>query len=408
MLQSQLFSKTRKDAPSDENSKNAKLLIRGGFVHKELAGVYSYLPLGLLVLNKINSIIREEMAELGATELFLSSLQSSEPWMETSRWSDENVDTWFKTVLKNGTELGLGFTHEEPLTRLMLDHVRSFRDLPVCVFQIQTKFRNELRAKSGIMRCREFLMKDLYSFSRDQNEHNIFYEKVKIAYKKIFDRVGIGHKTYLTFASGGTFSEYSHEFQTITDAGEDVIHICEGCQSAINDEIFEKVKKCPQCAGEKFKKEKSVEVGNIFTLGDRFSNALRLKYKNEKGESCPVFMGSYGIGPGRVMGTVVELLGSADAISWPKSISPFSAHLIAIGDAISEAKGLYMELKSKGVEVLFDDRDLRAGEKFADADLIGIHTRIIVSEKNLKEDKIEIKSEGKEKIISKRDLHGIF
>ena len=287
MRQSQLFTKTRKEAPKDEVSKNAELLIRAGFIHKEMAGVYSYLPLGLKVLKKIEAIIRAEMNAIGGQEIFLSSLQEKALWEKTNRWSDEVVDNWFKTKLKNETELGLGFTHEEPLTRLMKDHIKSYRDLPLSAYQIQTKFRNEIRAKSGIMRGREFLMKDLYSFSKDEKEHALFYEKAKKAYTKIFDSVGLGEKTHIVIASGGSFSKYSHEFQTVTPAGEDIIHICAGCKLAINKEIFIEYqgKGCPDCGGKKFNEEKAVEVGNIFTLGTRFSEPLGLTYIDEKDQN---------------------------------------------------------------------------------------------------------------------------
>src|SRR3989339_23186 len=264
MKQSHLFTKTRREAPKDEVSKNAQLLIRAGYIHKEMAGVYDFLPLGLRTFEKVLNVIREEMNKIGGVELHLSALQNPETWAKTDRWSDENVDAWFKTKLKNGTELGLGFTHEEPLTALMKNHIRSFRDLPLYPYQIQTKFRNETRAKSGIMRGREFLMKDLYSFSRDEKEHSLFYEKAKLAYMNVFDKVGIGEMTYITSASGGTFSKYSDEFQTVTDAGEDTIYICDGCKIAVNDEVIENKKICRNCESSDLKKEKSVEVGNIF------------------------------------------------------------------------------------------------------------------------------------------------
>lgn len=395
MRQSKLFSKTRKDAPKDEVSKNAGLLIRAGFINKEMAGVYSYLPLGLRVLNKINAIIREEMNAIGGVEIFLTSLQDKKLWETTGRWDDKVVDNWFKTKLKNDTELGLAFTHEEPLTSLMRQYVRSWRDLPCYPYQIQTKFRNEERAKSGILRAREFLMKDLYSFSRDEKEHAEFYEKAKKAYMNIFERAGIGEKTYLTYASGGSFSQFSHEFQTITDAGEDVIHICEKSRIAINDEIISVQKSCPVCKGTSFKKEKAVEVGNIFNLGTKFSDALGLTYLDEKSAKHSAIMGSYGIGPGRLMGTVVEVLADEVGLVWPKSIAPFEYHLICLfdkeGKALKSADNLYKNLVDKGVEVLYDDRDMRAGEKFKDADLMGIPKQLVVSEKTLEDESVEVK-----------------
>lgn len=409
MRQSKLFTKTRKEAPKDEVAKNAELLIRAGYIHKEMAGVYSLLPLGVRVMDKICKIIREEMNAIGGQELFLTVLQNKSVWEKTDRWSDEKVDNWFKTELKNGTELGLGFTHEEPLTALMRDHIRSFRDLPVYSYQIQTKFRNEARAKSGIMRGREFLMKDLYSFSRDEEEHNAFYEKCKIAYKNIFDRLGIGERTYLTFASGGTFSKYSHEFQTVTEAGEDAIHLCEKCRVAVNEEIIREISACPLCTNMELVPKKAVEVGNIFTLGTRFSKALELMFVDEKGEKKEVFMGSYGIGPGRVMGTVVELLSDDAGIVWPEAIAPFKIHLVSVGEkeeVKNYAEKIYQNLLQKGVEVLYDDRDARAGEKFADSDLLGIPLRAVVSEKMLAEGKIEVKNRktGEVRVVEEKEL----
>lgn len=396
MRQSKLFTKTRKEAPKDEVAKNAELLIRAGYIHKEMAGVYAYLPLGLKVLEKVNNIIRDEMNKVGGQEILLTTLQEKETWEKTNRWSDDVVDNWFKTKLKNDTELGLAFTHEEPLTQLMKEHIRSYRDLPCYPYQIQTKFRNESRAKSGLMRGREFLMKDLYSFSRDEKEHNVFYEKMKEAYLNIFRRVGLGDKTYMTFASGGTFAKYSHEFQTVTSAGEDTIYIDEKKGIAINKEVYnDEVIADLGVDKDALIEKEAVEVGNIFSLGTRFSDALGLTYVNEKGENMPVVMGSYGIGPGRLMGTVVEVLSDDKGIIWPESIAPFKFHIVRISDkeeAVKEADSLYLSLVSKGIEVLYDDRlDMRAGEKFADSDLLGIPCRIVVSDKLVAEGKVEVK-----------------
>ena len=409
MKQSQLLSKTRKEAPKDEVSKNAELLIRAGFIHKEMAGVYSFLPLGLRVLNKVNDIIREEMNAIGGQEILLTALQDRELWEKTGRWDDAVVDNWFKTKLKSGAELGLGFTHEEPLTALMKNHIRSFRDLPLYPYQIQTKFRNETRAKSGIMRGREFLMKDLYSFSRDEKEHSLFYEKAKLAYMNVFDKVGIGEMTYITSASGGTFSKYSDEFQTVTEAGEDTIYVCDGCKVAVNDEVIENKKTCHNCKTPDLKKKKSVEVGNIFNLGTRFSEALNLAYLDEEGKEKFVVMGSYGLGPTRLVGTIAEVLSDKDGLVWPKGVAPFDIHLVEIGDGSGEVRKvserIYSALKNRGLEVLFDDRDLRAGEKFKDSDLIGIPLRLIISKKNLDEGVCEIKERAGGKISKVEENH---
>lgn len=410
MRQSNLFTKTRKDAPKDEVARNAELLIRAGFIHKELAGVYSFLPLGLRVLNKIISVIRKEMEGLSVNgislnELSLTAIQDKSIWEKTGRWNDEAIDIWFKTELKNGNQVGLAPTHEEPLTRLMKDHIHSYRDLPRYVYQFQTKFRNEMRAKSGIMRGREFLMKDLYSFSADSKSHQEFYDAVTEAYGRIFKTVGIGSKTHLTRASGGSFSRFSHEFQTVCGAGEDTIYTTSDSPMAVNEEIIDMPESFDGLPSkDKFKPQKSIEVGNIFNLGTRFSEALGLTYLDQTGKPQPVVMGSYGIGPGRVMGAIVEVLSDEKGIIWPESVAPFRVHLIEIsgrdssGEKIHKvAEALYNALTRTGVEVLFDDRDARPGEKFADADLIGIPFRVVVSDKTLTVAGFEIKKRTEEK-----------
>lgn len=383
MRQSKLFTKTRREAPSDEVAKNAQLLVRAGYIHKEMAGVYSYLPLGLRTLNKIVQIIREEMNAIGGQELVMTALQDKELWSRTDRWDDDKVGNWFKTAFKSGGETGLAITHEEPLTRIMTDHISSYRDLPVYAYQFQNKFRNELRAKSGIMRGKEFLMKDLYSFSKNEAEHKEFYDKTRAAYLKVFERLGIGDLTYVTFASGGIFSEFSEEFQTISEAGEDTIYVDEAKRIAVNKEA------CTDQALAKLGLEKgklvekrAIEVGNIFNLGTRFSEPLGLLYTDETGVKKPVVMGSYGIGPTRLMGTIVEVFADEKGLVWPESVAPFSVHLVSLGkpgdDISNTADALYNDMTKAGIEVLYDDRDLRAGEKFAESDLLGILKRVVV------------------------------
>ncbi len=402
MRQTKLFTKTRKEAPADETSKNAELLIRAGFVHKEMAGVYSYLPLGLRVMNKIGSIVRDEMNKIGGVEMKLTVLQDPENWKKTDRWSDDVVDNWFKTSLKSGGELGLAFTHEEALTNILKNHINSYKDLPIYPYQIQVKFRNELRAKSGIMRGREFLMKDMYSFSKNLEEHNEFYEKTKKAYKNVFDRVGLGHLTYMTFASGGSFSKYSHEFQTITGAGEDIIYLDEEKGLAVNKEVLnDEVLAELGLSKDKLVEHKSVEVGNIFTLGAKFSEPLELTFADDAGEKNPVFMGSYGIGPSRIMGTVAEVLSDDKGLIWPKEIAPFSVHLISAGsddeNVKSKSEEIYNSLVDSGIEVLYDDRDISAGAKFADSDLFGIPVRVVVGKRSLEDGSVELKERREEK-----------
>lgn len=397
MRQSHLFTKTRKQAPKDEVAKNAQLLIRAGFIHKEMAGAYSYLPLGLRVFKRIEQVVREEMNAIGGQEIVLTALQNPELWTKTGRWQDDAIDVWFKPKLKSGAEVGLAPTHEEPLTALMSEYVQSYKDLPKYVYQFQTKFRNELRAKSGIMRTREFVMKDLYSFSRSEEEFREFYEACAAAYMKVFTRVGLGDVTFRTFASGGSFSKFSDEFQTLSESGEDIVYLDRAKGVAVNKEVYQDdvltelgLKK------EELTEEKAIEVGNIFPLGTRFSDALGLTFKDEKGEARPVIMGSYGIGPGRLMGTVAEVLSDEKGIVWPKEIAPFPVHLVAIAggnpDVVAEADHLYDILKENEIEALYDDRDARAGEKFADADLIGIPTRLVVSEKTVSEGGVEVSS----------------
>lgn len=395
MRQSALFTKTRREAPADEVSKNAKLLIRAGFVHKEMAGVYDFLPLGLRVLNRIIGIIRKEMDAIGGQELLMTALQDRELWSQTDRWDDAKVDNWFKTSFKSGGETGLAITHEEPLTRVMSEHLSSYRDLPRAAYQFQTKFRNELRAKSGVMRGKEFIMKDLYSFARDEKEHQAFYAKAREAYVRVFEALGLGAETYPTFASGGIFSEFSEEFQTVSDAGEDVIYVDEEKRVAVNKEVLTDANLAKLGLNrDALVERKAIEVGNIFTLGTRFSEPLALTYTDESGARVPVFMGSYGIGPTRVVGVIAEVFADEKGLVWPKAVAPFAVHLVSLGQAgdevSKEADALYADLQKAGVEVLYDDRDARAGEKFADSDLIGIPTRIVVGKKTLESGEYEV------------------
>lgn len=413
MRQSKLFTKTRREAPKDEVSKNAQLLIRAGYIHKEMAGAYTFLPLGLRVLNNIIGIIREEMNAIGGQEMLLTTLQEAQVWKKSGRWSDEQMDVWFKTELKGGATLGLAPTHEEPLTNLMREHISSYRDLPCYAYQFQNKFRNELRAKSGIMRSREFLMKDLYSFSKNEEEFREFYERCADSYLKIFARAGLGERTYRTFASGGSFSKFSDEFQTVSDAGEDTIYVHEAKRIAINKEVYkDEVLAELGIQKSELTEMKSIEVGNIFPLGARFSEALGLTYKDEDGSSKPVVMGSYGIGPARLMGTIVETLSDEKGIVWPEGVAPFGVHLVEIastsGTVRQKAEELYRGLIDAGIEVLYDDRDLRAGEKFADADLIGIPLRVVISEKTLAEEKVECteRQNGRAELLSMSELLG--
>ncbi len=383
MRQSRLFTKTRREAPSDETAKNAQLLVRAGYIHKEMAGVYSYLPLGLRTLNKIIQIIREEMDAVGGQEIIMTALQDKTLWERTDRWDETKVDIWFKMKFAGGGDTGLAITHEEPLTRIMTAHISSYRDLPTMVYQFQNKFRNELRAKSGVMRGKEFMMKDLYSFAKSAEEHEAQYAAVRAAYVRIFERLGLAGRTYPTFASGGVFSDFSEEFQTLSEAGEDTIYVDEKKHIAVNREVLtdEALAKLGIDRATLVEK-KAVESGNIFHLGTRFSETLGLSFTDETGAKKPVIMGSYGIGVTRMVGILTEVFADEKGLVWPESVAPFAVHLVSLGkegDEISKtADTLYDDLTKAGVEVLYDDRDLRAGEKFAESDLLGIPKRVVV------------------------------
>jgi prolyl-tRNA synthetase len=407
------FWKTRKEAPADETAKNAALLIRGAYVHKEMAGVYDLLPLGKMVMDRLTNIVRKEMNAVGGQELSMTALQNPEIWKTSGRWDDAVVDNWFKTKLAAGTEVGLGLTHEEPITAMLKDHISSYRDLPVSVYQFQTKFRNELRAKSGIMRSRELLMKDLYTFSKDETEHEKKYEELAAAYSKIFLAAGIGDRTYRTIASGGIFSEFSDEFQTLCDAGEDTIYVDEKKGLAVNKEVYtDETLARYGLKKEELVEKKAIEAGNIFPLGTRFSEALGLSYANEQGEKIHPVMGSYGIGIGRLMGIIVECTADEKGLAWPQTVAPFAAHIVLVGrsaEAKAKAEALYAGLAASvpGESFLYDDReDVSAGAKFADADLLGMPYQIVVGDRDTSGDSFELKDRisGNTENVTKTEL----
>jgi len=408
MRQSQLFTKTSKTIPKEE-SKSAQLLIRGGFIDKLMAGVYSFLPLGFLVLKKIENIIREEMLKIGAQEVLLPALHPKQIWEKTDRWKYPEM---YKLKDRKGKEYSLGWTHEEIISFVLSKFVHSTKDLPVAVFQIQTKFRDELRPKGGLLRTKEFIMKDLYSFHETEEDLDRYYETVKEAYFKIFERCQIKEKTFLCLASGGAFSEYSHEFQTETESGEDLIYLCENCKIGVNKEIIQKEKyQCPQCKIKLSKTLKTIEVGNIFKLGDRFTKPFNLKIKDKEGKEKFIVEGCYGIGLPRLMAAIVEIHHDEKGILWPKEVAPFLVHLIPIEitekEIINTAEKIYKNLLRKNFEVLYDDRKEKSiGEKFYDADLIGIPYRVVVSKKTLKKECVGIKRRDskEEKLIKIKDL----
>ena len=392
MRQSKLFTRTSKTAPKDEVSKNAQLLIRAGYAHKQMSGVYSLMPLGLRVLSNIKRIVAEEMEKLGSEEIIMSTLQEKSVWEKTDRWSDEKVDVWFKSKLKNDQEVGFGWSHEEPITDMMRSFITSYKDLPVYVHQFQNKLRNETRAKSGIMRCREFVMKDMYSYCATEEDHMRFYEAATEAYMNVYRRLGLGDITYVTSASGGVFTDkFSHEFQTICDAGEDVIYVHKKENYAVNEEIFnaETLEKLG-AVQEDFEAKKTAEVGNIFTFGTGKCEQLELGFTDTNGKKNPVFLGSYGIGITRLIGVMVECFADEKGIVWPEAVAPFKVHLLSLGED-ETADAAYEALSAVGIEVLYDDRDARAGEKFADSDLIGIPYRVTIGRKSKEEGMAEVK-----------------
>lgn len=389
MRLSKSFVKTLREAPKDELARNGALLSRAGYIHKEMAGVYDYLPLGLRVIENIKKIIREELNALGCEEVLMSSLQNPEPWEKTGRFSDQEVDIWFKTELSSGGALGLAPTHEEPMVNMLKSYISSYKDLPLYVYQFQTKFRNELRAKSGLMRGREFLMKDLYSFHASEEDLDKFYAEVEKAYARIFEKLGLGNDTYETFASGGIFAKYSHEYQTVLPVGEDTIYYNSDHSVVLNKEVYnDEVLEDLEVKGAEFAETTAAEVGNIFKLKFKYSEPLGLKFSSENNEMKTVYMGCYGIGVSRVMGVIAEKFADDKGLVWPEAVAPFKYYLVGIGEnGMHEAEKWYKEHEDL---VLFDDRDVRPGEKFADAELLGIPYRVVISDKTLAEESAEV------------------
>jgi prolyl-tRNA synthetase len=394
MYQSSLISKTRKQISQTEESLNAQILIKAGFIDQVMAGVYAYLPLGYRVIQNIEKIVREELAAISAQEILLPALQPKSYWEKTGRWDSLDVLYRFTSYYTN-TELALGSTHEEIITPLAQNLIQSYQDLPLAAYQIQTKFRDEKRAKSGLLRGREFIMKDLYSFHSNNEDLDTYYDIVIQAYINIYKRLGLGDKTLKTYASGGSFSKYSHEFQTLSNIGEDTIFLCKKCNIAINQEIIQEQNTCPECGNSDLIEKKAIEVGNIFKLQTKYSDAFGLEFTDDKGQDQSVIMGCYGIGISRLMGTIVEIFAENNTkMLWPAEISPFDIHLIVLNTDSAEVKNkaeeLYQQYQKNGKSVLFDNRDERPGVKFADADLIGIPKRIIISKKSLEQNGVEI------------------
>jgi len=398
MLQSKLFTKTQKEVPGRETSAGAQYLLRGGFIDKLSAGIYTILPLGLRVLRNIENIIVAEMDALGAQRVLMPALTPKANWETTGRW--QGFDVLYKVKSQQESEYALGATHEEVVTPLAQRFAFSYKDFPFSIYQIQEKFRDELRAKSGLLRGREFLMKDLYSFHIDPKDCDEFYEKVRESYFSIYKAVGISQSTYVTLASGGTFSKFSHEFQTVTEVGEDTIYLCDNCGLAINREIKNDYPKCPDCGGQNFDEKRSVEVGNIFKLGTKYSGEFGFTASGATGEKLPVLMNCYGIGLTRMMGTIAEIRHDDKGIVWPDAVAPFRVHLLALAAKDTEvnekivqvSRNIYSDLQKRGIEVIYDDRQAMSdGEKFNDADLLGMPFRVVVSQRTLAQNCVEIK-----------------
>ena len=408
---SQLVSKTVKNIPSDEEAKNAQLLIKAGYIHKEMAGVYSYLPLGFIVLEKIKKIVREEMNSVGGQELMMSVLQPKDIWEKTDRWDDKKVDNWFKTKLVNGTEVGIGLTHEEPIVDSISGYISSYKDFPKIVYQIQNKFRNELRAKSGLLRGREFVMKDMYSFARTSEEHEEVYETIVEAYQRVYDRLGLGKSTFRTYADGGIFtSRFSDEFQTLSEIGEDEIYLDRQKKIAINKEIMtdENLKKLGLDRS-KLETVKAIEVGNTFHLESKYTDALNVYYTDNSGNKKSIIMGCYGIGISRLMGVLAEHFSDERGLNWPVNVAPYQVYLAYIGsdpEIKNKSDEIYLTLVKNGIEVIYDDREVSPSEKLTDADLLGIPIRVIVNQKTILDSVFEFKlrSEKSSVGISEKEL----
>lgn len=401
------FTKTQKNVPADEVALNAQLLIKAGYVHKTMAGVYSYTPWGLKVVEKIKQIVREEMNSIDSQELIMSSLQNKDIWLETGRWNDEVVDVWFKSKLQDGTEVGFGWTHEEPIIEMVRGYLGSYKDLPISVYQFQNKLRNELRAKSGIMRGREFVMKDMYSVHATADDLDAYYNQTIEAYKRCYDRLGIGDDTYVTFASGGAFTKFSHEFQTICQAGEDVIYLHKGKNIAINEEVIDEAVAELGINRDELEKVKTAEVGNIFNFGTQKSEEMKLTYAGEDGNQHYAYLGSYGIGITRVMGVIVEKLSDDKGLVWPVNIAPAKLYLVQIGQkSIKITDEFYLRLIDKGIEVIYDDRDERPGVKFADSELMGVPYRVTISDRLIDDAKYEFtdRKTGETKLLTEAEI----
>ncbi len=386
--QSKILGKARREAPTDADSVSHKLLARAGFIDQLGAGLFSLLPLGYLANERLVTIIREEMHAVDGLEVHLPALQPAALWAETGRLTTIDPPL-FRVKDRHDKELVLGSTHEEVITDLARKHIESYKDLPLAVFQIHTKFRNEVRATGGLLRVRDFQMKDLYSFHAQEKDLQAYYEKVKEAYKRIFARCDL--TAHVVKADSGTIGgAVSHEFSVEAEAGEDKVAVCLNCDFAANVEVFAETEKvCPECGGT-IEIRACIENGHIFQLGTKYSAAMNALFTAEDGQKNPILMGCYGIGVGRLLATVVETHHDEKGMIWPEEVAPAAVHVLALQPSVVAAAREFAQQAATGVDVLFDDRDITPGQKFAEADLIGIPWRVVISEKTQDKGVIEI------------------
>jgi prolyl-tRNA synthetase len=413
MLWSKFFIPTIKETPIGTEAVSHQLSLRAGIVHMLSAGVYCYLPLGLRVLKRVEDIIRQEMNNAGAHELFLSCLQPIELWQKTGR--DKTLaEVMIRFKDKKGKEMCLGPTHEEVITEVTRSYVQSYRQLPVTLYQIQTKFRDELRTRFGIVRACEFIMKDAYSFDRDKEGLKKSYKLMYDAYNNIFKRCGL-NTVIVEADSGAMGGDLSHEFLIMAPIGEDFVAQCSSCGFAQGaKEDFQEGAKCPQCSQATMQKKVAIELGHIFQLGTKYTDALEGLYLDEDGKRKPMVMGCYGIGVSRMIAAIIEANSDANGIIWPKEVAPFDVEILPLQgndpESMKLARDYYDELRKEGFEVLLDDRDESAGRKFNDADLIGIPWKIIIGKRKLAEGAVELKSRktGEVKVVPKDQVVSVI
>jgi prolyl-tRNA synthetase len=389
---------TYKETPVDAELTSHQLMLRAGLIKKLASGLFSWMPIGLKVLRKIEHIVREEMDRSGAYEVSMPAIQPADLWQETGRW-EAYGNLLLKMEDRQGRLFCFGPTHEEVITDIVRNELKTYRQMPVNFYQIQTKFRDEIRPRFGVMRAREFLMKDAYSFHLDQPSLDLEYENMGATYNTIFTRLGLDFRK-VRADSGEIGGSVSHEYHVLADSGEDEIGYCDEEDYAANVEMIEG-NTAPN--GGKLSFTRGIEVGHIFQLGDKYSKSMNCTVLNDKGDSIYPLMGCYGIGISRIMASSIEQNHDESGIIWPEPLAPFQIIIVALSKntedtTLTKSRKIYHQLKESGYEVLLDDRNERAGVKFADADLLGIPKRLIVSERGLDNQTIELNfRDGKNK-----------